>query len=418
MKYLTRFQSHNEYERADAEPSVSFCYNEDEVHYNVADFSQDYLTFVALEAGTFSFSINNLQYSVDKGQTWNTLTAGQQTPTIEKDNTIMWKQIGLTPDTTDGIGTFSSTGRFIARGNIMSLYYGDNFADQLDLTGKPSAFRRLFQSCRKLISAKGLSLPATTLSDSCYRNFFNDTGHAMGLLYGPDILPATTLATYCYHTFFQGCANLIAAPVLPATNLAEYCYAYMFSYCSGLKYPPKLTTTTLVPYCYWRMFQACTSLLQAPKLLSTTLATACYNTMFLGCISLAQAQETLPATTLADQCYEGMFENCDLAVAPSLPATVLTERCYYSMFLGNTRLTAAPILPATTLTTQCYQGMFKNCTSLTNITCLATNLSATDALTNWTENISATGTFTKDTNTTWPSGTSGIPEGWTIQNNT
>ena len=34
MKYLTRFQNHSEYEQPSVEPNVSFCYDEDEVHYN------------------------------------------------------------------------------------------------------------------------------------------------------------------------------------------------------------------------------------------------------------------------------------------------------------------------------------------------------------------------------------------------
>jgi hypothetical protein len=37
------------------------------------------------------------------------------------------------------------------------------------------------------------------------------------------------------------------------------------------------------------------------------------------------------------------------------------------MFWGCTSLTTAPELPATTLANYCYEGMFHGCTSLTNV---------------------------------------------------
>ena len=50
-----------------------------------------------------------------------------------------------------------------------------------------------------------------------------------------------------------------------------------------------------------------------------------------------------------------MFSNCtSLTSAPSLPATTLADYCYEDMFYGCTSLTTAPSLPATTLATNCY----------------------------------------------------------------
>ena len=127
----------------------------------------------------------------------------------------------------------------------------------------------------------------------------------------------------------------------------------------------------------------------------------------------------LPATTLTTNCYEYMFSGCTgLTSAPVLPATTLTTKCYKDMFNGCAGLTSAPELPATTLTTNCYNGMFRSCSSLNSVTCLATNISAPDATTNWLNGVAATGTFTKATSTDWGSrGVSKIPTGWTIVNN-
>ena len=71
----------------------------------------------------------------------------------------------------------------------------------------------------------------------------------------------------------------------------------------------------------------------------------------------------LPATTLADGCYSGMFSGCtSLTQAPSLPATTLSKNCYADMFRDCTSLTQAPSLPATTLADSCYAEMFRGCT--------------------------------------------------------
>ena len=168
-------------------------------------------------------------------------------------------------------------------------------------------------------------------------------------------------------------------------------------------------------YCYYGMFKGCTSLTSAPVLPATTLKMSCYHIMFNGCTALTTAPE-LPATTLADNCYSAMFSGCTaLTTAPELPATRLKTSCYSTMFYSCSSLTTAPELPATTLAGRCYYNMFKNCTSLNYIKMLATNISDNRCLYNWVYNVASTGTFIKHPNmTSLPSGNSGIPAGWTV----
>ena len=112
-----------------------------------------------------------------------------------------------------------------------------------------------------------------------------------------------------------------------------------------------------------------------------------------------------------------MFSGCDdLTQAPALPATTLSPGCYSQMFRNCFNLESAPELPALTLVQDCYSNMFSYCANLNYIKCLATEISATDCLTDWVINVSSQGTFVKAANTQWPSGTSGIPEGWTVEN--
>ena len=124
----------------------------------------------------------------------------------------------------------------------------------------------------------------------------------------------------------------------------------------------------------------------------------------------------LPATTLTDGCYASMFNSCSfLTTAPVLPASMLKPNCYSFMFYDCTALTTAPLLPAPLLTDSCYKFMFYACTNLNYVKCLAQNISATDCTDNWLNGVSSTGTFVCNSYPSWPSGVSGIPEGWTIE---
>ena len=102
-----------------------------------------------------------------------------------------------------------------------------------------------------------------------------------------------------------------------------------------------------------------------------------------------------------------------------LPATGLSNYCYYGMFMNCADLTNAPVLPATTLVDYCYHEMFYGCTNLNYVKCLATDISASNCTYYWVNGVAATGTFIKHPNmNSWPSGNSGIPTGWTVQDAT
>ena len=301
---------------------------------------------------------------------------------------------------------------------LASYCYSYMFARCTSLTTAPElpattlideCYKNMFSGCTSLTTAP--ELPATVLKASCYYRMFQG---CTSLTTAPE-LPATTLSNDCYFRMFYGCTSLTTAPVLPATVLAPSCYYSMFDGCTSLTTAPVLPATVMAPECYKFIFGNCTSLTTAPELPSTTLADSCYSSMFNGCTSLTTAP-ALHATELADSCYSNMFNGCtSLTTASTLPATTLKTSCYASMFQGCTSLATAPELPATTLADYCYSNMFNGCASLNNITMLATNISATNCLNQWVMNVSSTGTFTKSPEmTSLPTGSSGIPSGWTV----
>lgn len=426
MKRIRRFKTHAEYEAYIANvdypcPNVSYC-NDTlyEVHYNGCpprDYSKDYFTFMALENGTFKLSGNSVNYSIDNGKTWRYLESETDSPTVTAGNKILWRA-SLTPQSNKGIGTFSSSGRFKAEGNPMSLLYSSNFTGWTSLDGKDNAFARLFWAATGLTSAENLVLLATKLGKSSYAYMFYG---CTSLTKVPPVLPATALTYSCYYGMFWGCTSLTTAPVLPATRLSDNICCYgMFADCASLTSAPELLPITLTDSCYRGMFSGCTSLKETPVLSATTMAKSCYADMFKGCTSLTTASE-LPAIQLGIGCYSNMFQGCTSLVTPpsELKATILQQACYYCMFNGCTSLTTAPVLPAGNLNTNCYAYMFGGCTNLNYVKCLASSASPSNALTNWLSGVAPNGTFVKRASmTSWPTGASGIPSGWTVENAT
>ena len=363
------------------------------------DYSKDYFTIEALDNGgditiTIPSSLDStyatsISYSKDKlNWTETTINNTAQTITIpvSSDENVYLKGIARQLyNKSDGV-RINSTSNIDVSGNIMSLLYGDDFEDKTVFpNGSQYTFSYLFNSNKCLVNAENL------------------------------ILPVMELTYECYSLMFWGCSSLITAPVLPATKLATECYYYMFGE-TALINAPVLPATKMAPGCYKFMFDKCTSLVTAPELPATVLADYCYQDMFRGCSSLKIAP-ALPAKDLTNGCYKELFRLCtSLVTAPELPATILTSECYRGMFFGCSSLENAPILNATVLTTSCYQYMFSRCINLKSIAMFATDISASNCLYNWVVGVAPTGTFTKASSASIPSGASGIPSGWTVMN--
>lgn len=178
--------------------------------------------------------------------------------------------------------------------------------------------------------------------------------------------------------------------------------------------PTSLSTSN--NYAFYGLFYNDSNLMSVRDLILpfTKLCSNCYGFMFCNCSGIVEGA-ILPATTLATDCYYRMYRNCTNLVTPSeLPATTLEKQCYNNMFGGCTKLTTAPELPATTLVQNCYINMFQGCSGLKSVTCLATDISASGSTSNWLYNTASSGTFKKAAGVTWPTGASGIPNGWTV----
>ena len=269
--------------------------------------SNNYFTFEAIEDGEIGFHYEECDTSVPQtytaltvsysinGGAWNSITS---TTAATNQIVVNAGDIVRFKSTNSGFSNYSSNGCLVNHkitntnncyvyGNIMSLLYGDNFDGEDEIT-EAYAFSSFFSGNQKIYlhPTKPLSLPATTLTNSCYAFMFK----GCNITSSPK-LPATTLAISCYRHMFEDCINLSVAPSLPATNLADGCYSHMFEGCTSLAVAPELPATTLFGGCYDSMFENCTSLTAAPSLMATTVPTSgffgAYSSMFQGCSSLS-----------------------------------------------------------------------------------------------------------------------------------
>lgn len=261
------------------------------------------------------------------------------------------------------------------------------------------------------------------------------------------VLSAETVGTSGYLSMFEGCTSLTAPPDMSqmktvksgnwksetnSDNSAKNTYGgclKMFSGCKALTSLPNLSgLRTVEGYGMYRMFFQCTGLTSVPAgLLNgvTQFQQGCFFGMFEECSNLVSVGDFLPKPAsgapypLTKECYRQLFKKCTkLSSVPSdfLPATTLAELCYTGMFEQCKALVTAPDLPAETLASKCYEWMFENCSSLTSIRCLATNYSGDSYTKQWLQNAKNTAecTFYKKAGAVWNTGTNGIPDKWNV----
>lgn len=351
---------------------------------NTQDMLSTPLTLEAASSGEITFTLN-LGYEVDpgvmnpleyqkNGGEWTTYSWNEAIQVAVGDKVSFRgnnaKYFGNgTPNFDSHI---ISTADVYVYGNIMSLISSTDFASLTTLTGKDT-FSHLFS-----VPAEN---PWEVTPNTTIKN------HPTNEL----LLPATTLTNMCYQYMFAGCQGLSRAPELPATEMTVACYASMFEGCTGLtKAPSILPCTYMTPYSVDET---------DPMHWEEHGSIDCYMEMFKGCTSLMEA--------------------------PELPAIHLEHGVYQFMFSGCTSLKKAPVLPAAQVADLAYYCMFEGCTSLNYVKCLATEFltnpdfesAEEDDVKDWLKGVSPTGTFVKaDAMTSWQTGDSGIPTGWTVKN--
>ena len=167
------------------------------------DLTLPYVTFKAEEAGSTlglankNSSYQTLEYSTDKS-TWNTLDTSS-TVTLANVDDEVYVRGKLTKNLWyAGYTKFKMTGKIAAYGNCNAIWDYEN----LNASLKQYCGCKMFEGCTALTKAP--ELPATTLTNDCYREMFQN---CTALTKTPE-LHATTLTTECYYQMFLGCTSL------------------------------------------------------------------------------------------------------------------------------------------------------------------------------------------------------------------
>lgn len=229
-------------------------------------YTNQYLTFEVISGGTLKWAsaiddatyTKTIEYSINGGS-WSAITSTYNGTPIDLNdgdvirfrgnNTSYCTKISDTRFNSNFFRTPSYILKFKVYGNIMSLIYGDEFADKTSFPLNSNYnFLRLFSFNKGMVDASNLVLPATACTEGCYSWLFE----SCGINTSPE-LPATTLAKECYKYMFEGCSGLTTAPELHATTLVEKCYLNMFENCSNLNYIKCLATNKTTTDCTTNM---------------------------------------------------------------------------------------------------------------------------------------------------------------------
>lgn len=283
-----------------------------------------FCTFRALE-DDFSVTLSHsaCEYCINGDGQWISLPAGTATAAVAAGETLSFRNATASPDVNSGIGTFSCTKSCDLLGTIYALAPLQNYG-----------FRGLMKNMA------GLKTVSQTF-------LFHPT--------------ATKLPTRCFSDTFRSCTGLTLAPDIPFTNIDE----------AGCSY----------------MFYGCSTLTTAPAFRFETVAKNACSSMFARCSALNYINsDSLPAMTLAESCYESMFDSCSA-------------------------LTKGPVLPAKKLVSNCYKKMWYICSNLNEIHCYCTDTLGSTYSSSWVMSVASSGTFYQTVSYVATS-TSARPTGW------
>lgn len=321
----------------------------------------------------------------------------------------------------------------------------------------------MFMNCTGLTNVYENLLPATTLANGCYSEMFMG---CTGLATAP-LLPATTLTEGCYNMMFNGCSSLNSVKCMATDVSADYCMfewmdgvaatgtfikaslANMTTGISGIPEGWTVNSGTMfdgdiyaTPLCF-EAIDDCTIVIDGGS--KTLKLATMYVNPWMTSLNWGAEQSTNKSTLNLSAGQKYVFKGTNSSLeGVSITSTgdfyvygnvmsvingddymtlseLPSDNTFRRLFKDNAHVKSHPekpiVLAASTLTDGCYYEMFSGCAAIDNIICLATDIEATDATTNWLSGVAATGTFVKQTAATaWAiDSPHGIPTGWTTK---
>lgn len=277
-------------------------------------------------------------------------------------------------------------------------YRYNNFTRYVDLTATELGdycYEYMFANCEKLYPGHGFRFPnLTTTSEGCFKGMFE---HCVNLRSIQPSISSLTLSNNCFESMYSHCSrwdtkgHQIGIEIcgdyhtkyyaeLPSSNdgYVQHIFAsgnsddnqYTVNGDGGGIYIKDWNNRISIDFskslydsCFKTMFSDCISIISPKmKLQQTSLASNCYAGMFCGCTQMTSGLTlyTNQNETASEYCFENMFRSCynlKNGVCDNLHKN-LESHCYDGMFAYCYSMSAAPYLPATTLSTKSYRQMF------------------------------------------------------------
>lgn len=249
--------------------------------WNITTLSEnEYLKFTTVDdnGSTYAFSKSGLEYSIDGGE-WTTLAANTKTQNVPKDSNIRFRG-HLIPNGSEGIGTFSSSGKFDAEGELITLLYGEYYVGQ---TTKFNyyMFNGLFMNSN-VVDATNLVIPNAMRDYYYYRIFMK----CKSLTSAPS-LPFSQVGYYSFSNMFSGCTSLTTIQPMTIGSNSEGSMYYMFNNCQSLVDASMITITSEEYRSCYNMFNICKNLKKSPIIKGDMTSSSCER-MFYGCSNLSE----------------------------------------------------------------------------------------------------------------------------------
>ncbi|MBO7226554.1 MAG: leucine-rich repeat protein [Bacteroidales bacterium] len=250
---------------------------------------------------------------------------------------------------------------------------------------------------------------------------FNIGGYLTSLLVLDNFNIITDIPSYSFSNLFYRQSNLLNAKDLITSNIinvGDYGLYFCFSSCTSLTTVPNFQNVTTVDYYgFSSCFYGCTSLTTVSNFNNLTyVGDNGFANCFNGCTSLTTAPNFNNVNSVDYRGFASCFSRCtSLTTAPNFNnVTSVGGDGFYSCFDGCTSLTTAPSFQnITTVGDRGFQNCFNGCTKLRVIYTPSIESWNTSNFSYWVSNVAPTGVMYKPTGLEIPTGTSGVPEGWT-----
>ena len=239
----------------------------------------NYLKFTTVDdnGSTYAFSNSGLEYSIDGGE-WTTLSANTNTPNVPKGSNIRFRG-HLIPNGSKGIGTFSSSGKFDAEGDLMTLLYGEYYVGQTNKYAN-YMFGELFMDSN-VVDATNLVIPNAMGDYYYYRMFYR----CMSLKSAP-LLPFSQVGYNSCNSMFFKCMSLTTIQPMTIESINTRSMTSMFNNCQSLVDASMITITSEKSRSCYNMFNMCKNLKKSPIIKGDITSSSCER-MFYGCSNLS-----------------------------------------------------------------------------------------------------------------------------------